>query len=44
MLYTDPKHDYTDFVLDELGLGDKNDTIDNKRGELNKDVKEKVKK
>ena len=44
MLYTDPKHDYTDFVLDELGLGDKNDTIDNKRGELNKDVKEKTKK
>lgn len=44
MLYTDPKHDYTDFVLDELGLGDKNDTIDNKRGELNKDVKEKPKK
>ena len=41
MLYTDPKHDYTDFVLDELGLGDKNDTIDNKRGELNKEVKEK---
>jgi outer membrane protein len=41
MLYTDPKHDYTDFVLDELGLGDKNDTIDNKRGELSKDVKQK---
>lgn len=41
MLYTDPKHDYTDFVLDELGLGDKNDTIDNKRGELNKEVKQK---
>ena len=40
MLYTDPKHDYTDFVLDELGLGDKNDTIDNKRGELSKDVKQ----
>lgn len=31
MLYTDPKHDYTDFVLDELGLGDKNDTVDNKK-------------
>jgi len=43
MLYTDPKHDYTDFVLDELGLGDKNDVIDNKRGELNKEVKEKLK-
>ncbi len=41
MLYTDTKHDYTDFVLDELGLGDKNDTIDNKRGELNKTVKAK---
>ncbi len=41
MLYTDPKHDYTDFVLDELGLGDKNDTVDNKRGELSKDVKQK---
>jgi outer membrane protein len=41
MLYTDPKHDYTDFVLDELGLGDKNDTIDNKRGELDKSVKQK---
>jgi len=41
MLYTDPKHDYTDFVLDELGLGDKNDTIDNKKGELSKDVKQK---
>jgi outer membrane protein len=31
MVYTDPKHDYTDFVLDELGLGDKKDTIDNKK-------------
>jgi outer membrane protein len=31
MLYTDPKHDYTDFVLEELGLGDKNDVVDNKR-------------
>jgi outer membrane protein len=31
MIYTDPKHDYTDFVLEELGLGDKDDTIDNKR-------------
>ena len=27
MVYTDPRHDYTDFVLDELGLGDPNDTI-----------------
>lgn len=31
MIYTDPKHDYTDAVLEALGLGDKNDTIDNKR-------------
>jgi outer membrane protein len=31
MVYTDPKHDYTDYVLDELGLGDKKDTIDNKK-------------
>src|SRR5688572_22633441 len=22
MIYTDPRHDYTDFVLDQLGLGD----------------------
>ncbi len=27
MVYTDPRHDYTDFVLDELGLGDPSDTI-----------------
>lgn len=27
MVYTDPVHDYTDFVLEDLGLGDKNDTI-----------------
>jgi len=27
MIYTDPIHDYTDFVLEELGLGDENDTI-----------------
>jgi outer membrane protein len=27
MVYTDPIHDYTDFVLEELGLGDKNDQI-----------------
>ncbi|MBT9146107.1 MAG: hypothetical protein DDT42_01987 [candidate division WS2 bacterium] len=31
MLFTDPKHDYTDYVLESLGLGDKNDVIDNKR-------------
>ncbi|MCV9388531.1 OmpH family outer membrane protein [Reichenbachiella ulvae] len=29
MIYTDPVHDYTDFVLEELGLGDKNDVISN---------------
>jgi outer membrane protein len=27
MIYTDPRHDYTDYVLEELGLGDKNDLI-----------------
>lgn len=27
MIYTDPIHDYTDYVLEELGLGDSNDTI-----------------
>lgn len=27
MVYTDPRHDYTDFVLEELGLGDPNDKI-----------------
>lgn len=30
MIYTDPRHDYTDYVLEELGLGDKDDTIKNK--------------
>ncbi len=29
MIYTDPRYDYTDFVLDELGLGDPNDNIKN---------------
>ncbi len=29
MIYTDPIHDYTDYVLEELGLGDKNDTVSN---------------
>lgn len=29
MIYTDPRYDYTDFVLDELGLGDPNDVIRN---------------
>lgn len=27
MIYTNPAHDYTDFVLEELGLGDKDDTV-----------------
>ncbi len=27
MIYTDPIHDYTDFILDELGLGEKEDVI-----------------
>lgn len=31
MIYTNPIHDYTDIVLTELGLGDKNDVIDNPR-------------
>lgn len=29
MIYTDPIHDYTDYVLEELGLGDENDVINN---------------
>lgn len=28
MIYTNPVHDYTDYVLEELGLGDKVDTIE----------------
>ena len=31
MIYTDTRHDYTDFVLEDLGLGDPKDTIDNKK-------------
>jgi outer membrane protein len=31
MLYTNPIHDYTDYVLEELGLGDPKDTVDNKK-------------
>lgn len=27
MIYTDPIHDYTDYVLEELGYGDENDII-----------------
>ncbi|MFC2124957.1 OmpH family outer membrane protein [Bacteroidota bacterium] len=27
LIYTDPIHDYTDFVLEELGLGDENDVV-----------------
>lgn len=27
MIYTNPVHDYTDYVLEELGLGDPNDVI-----------------
>ncbi len=27
MIYTNPVHDYTDYVLEELGLGDKTDTV-----------------
>lgn len=30
MIYTNPAHDYTDFVLEELGLGDKDDTVNEK--------------
>lgn len=28
MIYTNPVHDYTDYVLEELGLGDKADTVE----------------
>lgn len=28
IIYSDPVHDYTDFVLEELGLGDKEDVIE----------------
>src|SRR5690606_35646898 len=27
MIYTDPRHDYTDIVLEDRGLGDPNDQI-----------------
>ncbi len=29
MIYTDPRYDYTDFVLEELGFGDPNDKVKN---------------
>ena len=28
MIYTNPVHDYTDYVLEELDLGDKTDTVE----------------
>ncbi|MCS6823025.1 MAG: OmpH family outer membrane protein [Cytophagaceae bacterium] len=31
MIYTNPIHDYSDYVLEELGLGDPNDKPDNQR-------------
>ncbi|MGB3618063.1 MAG: OmpH family outer membrane protein [Catalinimonas sp.] len=31
LVYTDPRHDYTDFVLEQLGLGNPDDVIDNER-------------
>jgi outer membrane protein len=31
MIYTNPIHDYTDYVLERLGLGDKVDTIQNNK-------------
>ncbi len=31
MLYTNPRHNYTDYVLEELGLGDPIDSPDNQR-------------
>ncbi|MFN6943369.1 MAG: OmpH family outer membrane protein [Cytophagaceae bacterium] len=30
MVYTNPVHDYTDYVLEALGLGDKDDFLENK--------------
>ncbi len=31
MIYTNPIHDYSEYVLEKLGLGDKNDKPDNER-------------
>lgn len=31
MIYANPTHDYSDYVLEELDLGDPNDKIDNER-------------
>jgi outer membrane protein len=31
ILYSDLRHDYSDYVLEELGLGDPKDTVDNKK-------------
>ena len=36
MIYTDPRHDYTDYILEELGLGDPDDQIDNDKYKKNK--------
>lgn len=35
MIYTNPVHDYTDFVLDQLGLGDPDDTVEGNENEKN---------
>lgn len=31
LVYTDPRHDYTDYVLEELGLGENKDKDDNNK-------------
>ncbi|MDJ1504452.1 OmpH family outer membrane protein [Xanthocytophaga agilis] len=31
MIYADPRHDYSDYVLEELGLGDKDDNPNKKK-------------
>jgi outer membrane protein len=30
MIYADPRHDYSDYVLDILGLGEKDDAVKKK--------------